>query len=134
MPPCRVRPLSDSGPPFFLRFWQSVFRLSAYGLIGFLFPSLGESSLGLCLLRFTYLLIFLLLSFAQPIGCGKRARFRARFTQTKANENLWDFTICFVSVACCCGLCVPNMIIMKANAKENLREFICLSTTKAKAK
>ena len=39
----------------------------------------------------------------------------------------------FVSVVCCCGLCVPNMIITKANAKENLGEFMCLSITKAKA-
>ena len=31
---------------------------------------------------------------------------------------------CIVSVACCCGLCVPNMTITKANAKENLGEFI----------
>ena len=37
-------------------------------------------------------------------------------------------------MACCCGLCVPSMIIMKANAKENLGEFICLSITKANAK
>ena len=29
----------------------------------------------------------------------------------------------FVSVACCCGLCKPNMLIAKANAKENLGEF-----------
>ena len=38
-------------------------------------------------------------------------------------------------MACCCGLCVPNMIIAKAKAKENLGEFICrLSITKANAK
>ena len=29
---------------------------------------------------------------------------------------------------------MPNMIIAKAKAKENLGEFICLSITKAKAK
>ena len=40
----------------------------------------------------------------------------------------------FVSVACCCGLCLPNMIITKANVKESLVEFNCLSDTKAKAK
>ena len=37
-------------------------------------------------------------------------------------------------MACCCGLCVPNMTITKANAKENLGELICLSIAKAKAK
>ena len=42
--------------------------------------------------------------------------------------------IYLVSVSCCCGLCVPNMIIAKANAKENVGESICLSITKAKAK
>ena len=26
----------------------------------------------------------------------------------------------FVNVSCCCGLCIPNLIITKANAKENL--------------
>ena len=31
--------------------------------------------------------------------------------------------ICFVIVACCCGLRVPNMIITKAYATENLGEF-----------
>ena len=40
----------------------------------------------------------------------------------------------FVSVSCCCGLCMPNMIVTKANAKETLGEFICLSIAKAKAK
>ena len=40
----------------------------------------------------------------------------------------------FVNVACCYDLCVPNMTIAKAKAKENLGEFICLSITKAKAK
>ena len=40
--------------------------------------------------------------------------------------------IYFVSVTCCCGLYVPNMIITKANAKENPGELICLSITKAK--
>ena len=32
----------------------------------------------------------------------------------------------FISVACCCGLRMPNMITTKANAKENLGEFACL--------
>ena len=41
------------------------------------------------------------------------------------------FCFSFVSVACCCGLCVPDMLMTKANAKENLRELICLSITKA---
>ena len=36
------------------------------------------------------------------------------------------------SVARCYGWCMSNMMIMKANAKRNLGEFICLSTTKAK--
>ena len=27
---------------------------------------------------------------------------------------------------CCRGLCVPNMFVSKANAKENLGEYICL--------
>ena len=44
----------------------------------------------------------------------------------KAKENLWDFDFFFVSVACGCGLCLPDMIITKANAKENLGEFMCL--------
>ena len=45
----------------------------------------------------------------------------------KRKENLWDLALsCFVSVACCCGLCVPNMFITKADAKENLGWFICL--------
>ena len=39
----------------------------------------------------------------------------------------------FVTVACCCGLCEPNMLITKASAKENLGEIICLSIVKAKA-
>ena len=38
-----------------------------------------------------------------------------------------------VSVACCCGCYVPNMIIAKAIAKENQGEFLCLSIAKAKA-
>ena len=29
----------------------------------------------------------------------------------------------FLVVACCCGLCMPNMLITKADAKENLREW-----------
>ena len=37
-------------------------------------------------------------------------------------------------VVCCCGLCLPNMIITKANAKENPEKSICLSITKVKAK
>ena len=44
--------------------------------------------------------------------------------------NISGILLYFVSVACCCGLCVPNMITTKANAKENLGEFICVSTTK----
>ena len=36
----------------------------------------------------------------------------------------------FVSVACYCGLCMPNMSVTKANAKENLGEFICLPPKK----
>ena len=40
----------------------------------------------------------------------------------------------FVFVACRCGLCVPSMIITKANAKEIWGLFIsCLPITKAKA-
>ena len=57
----------------------------------------------------------------------------------RKNLRIWDFSAVrlrkrkrkkisgilfnFVSVACCCGLCVPNVIIAKANAKENLGEF-----------
>ena len=37
-------------------------------------------------------------------------------------------------MACCCGVRVPSIIITKANTKENLGEFICLSVTKATAK
>ena len=37
-------------------------------------------------------------------------------------------------MACCCGLCVPNMTITKANTKENQGEFFRLSITEAKAK
>ena len=61
--------------------------------------------------------------------------------QAKINENprIWDFLsvelrkqkrkkmsgfLLLVSVACCCGLCVPNMTTTKANAKENLGEFV----------
>ena len=66
------------------------------------------------------------------------------------NPRIWDFVsvevrkrkrkkisrilIYLVSEACCCGLRMPNMIITKAKAKENLGEFICLSIAKAKAK
>ena len=66
---------------------------------------------------------------------------RCRQLQTKINKNPWiyeskttslGFYFVFVSVACCCGLCVPNMTIAKADAKETLGEFICLSITKAK--
>ena len=54
--------------------------------------------------------------------------------QKRKRNQFCGILIYFVSVACCCGLCEPNMIITKANAKENLGECICLSTTKAKAK
>ena len=47
---------------------------------------------------------------------------------------MFGILIYFVSVVCCCGLCMPNMIVTKANAKENLGKFICLSSTKAQAK
>ena len=47
----------------------------------------------------------------------------------KAKRNLWEFAFC---LACCCGLCVPNMLITKANAKENLGELMCLSKAKAR--
>ena len=30
----------------------------------------------------------------------------------------------FVSLACCCGLCMPNMFTTKANAKETLGEIV----------
>ena len=33
-------------------------------------------------------------------------------------KKLSGISIYFVSVVCCCGLCVPNMIITKANAKQ----------------
>ena len=42
--------------------------------------------------------------------------------------------IYLVSEACCCGLRMPNMIITKAKAKENLGEFICLSIRKTTLK
>ena len=54
---------------------------------------------------------------------------------TKAKvEKLFGILLSFVSVACCCGLCMPNMFIAKAHADENLGLFIFLSTTKAKAR
>ena len=37
-------------------------------------------------------------------------------------------------MTCCCDLCIPNMIVAKANEGENLGEFVCLSITKGKAK
>ena len=56
-------------------------------------------------------------------------------TKAKAKAKLISgILIHFVCVACYCALCVPNMIITKANAKENLGEFICLAITKANAK
>ena len=75
---------------------------------------------------------------------------RNNYKQTNENPGILDFLsvelrkrkrkkisgilMYFVSVACRCGLCVPNMIIMKANAKEIIGEIICLSITKARAK
>ena len=47
--------------------------------------------------------------------------------QKRKRKKLSGILIYFVSVACCCGLCVPNMIITKANVEENPGEFICLS-------
>ena len=38
-----------------------------------------------------------------------------RKRKRKKNSGILNY---FRSVACCCGLCVPNMIIAKANAKE----------------
>ena len=52
--------------------------------------------------------------------------------KAKAKNNLLDVDLCFAGVASCCGLCVPNMIVTKANAKENLGEFVCLSIATAK--
>ena len=37
--------------------------------------------------------------------------------ESESSENL-RVLIFFLSMASCCGLCVPNMIITKANAKE----------------
>ena len=54
--------------------------------------------------------------------------------ESESERKSPGFIIYFVSVACCCGLCVPNMITTKANAKEDQGEFICLSVTKANAK
>ena len=39
--------------------------------------------------------------------------------KSESERNISGILIFFVSVARCCGLCVPNMIITKANAKEN---------------
>ena len=48
------------------------------------------------------------------------------FTKMRAKE-ISGIILYVVCVACCCGLCVPDMIIVKANPKENLVEFPCLS-------
>ena len=36
----------------------------------------------------------------------------------RKRKNISGIIFLFVSVACCCGLCVPNMTMMKANAKR----------------
>ena len=48
---------------------------------------------------------------------------------TKAKESLRDFVFLHKCGLLLC-LCEPNMLITKANAKENLKEFICPSITK----
>ena len=40
----------------------------------------------------------------------------------------------FVSVTCCCGLCVPNMIVAKASAKESLGNLFPFPLRKRKQK
>ena len=57
-----------------------------------------------------------------------------RITKAKAKHKISVILFLFASAASCCGLCVPNMTITKANVKENLGEFICLSIMRAKAK
>ena len=46
--------------------------------------------------------------------------------ESESERTSLGFDLFFVSVACCCGLWVPNIIITKANSKENLRDFVCL--------
>ena len=57
-----------------------------------------------------------------------------RLSKRKQNKNSALLLNSFVCVACCCGLCMPSMIFVRANAKRKVGEFVCLSNTKAKAK
>ena len=52
----------------------------------------------------------------------------------KAKRNVPGILHFFESVARRWGSCVHNMFIAKANAKENVGEFICLAITKANAR
>ena len=91
-------------------------------------PGLGKK----CEQRITECLTELLLEFDSVIWVEElpnRNRFGINSVIFLWKENLQDFNL-FRSVACCCGLCLPNIIIAKANAKENLGEFVCLSITK----
>ena len=54
--------------------------------------------------------------------------------ETEGERKSQGILIYVVSVACCCGLCVPNMRITKANAKESLRELTYFSIPKVEAK
>ena len=64
-------------------------------------------------------------------GKNKTPGFRIFSLLDYESNNLWDLEF---FVTCCCGLCVPKLIITKANAKDHLGGFICLSIARAKAK
>ena len=54
----------------------------------------------------------------------------------RKRKKISEILICFVSVACCCGLCVPDMIIMRAifNAKEKSGELFAFPLRERKWK
>ena len=54
--------------------------------------------------------------------------------KSESERTSLGFDYFVVSVTCFCGMCLQNMIVTKANAKESLGKFICLSITEAKAK
>ena len=83
--------------------------------------------------RSLFLMLLSLFSslFCQTPFAGLLLRQGENFESESERKSLGFFVF---FVACYYGLCVPNMFITKAHAKENLGEFVCLSITKAQAK
>ena len=54
--------------------------------------------------------------------------------QKRKRNKISGILFLFASVACCCGLCVPNMTIAKANAKEIWGNLFAFPLRKRKQK